>query len=116
MIEGGLAVIAACLPTLRFLVRKVSLSTLVQRLRSALSLGSVDTQGKKWYQRSPPNLKESYIHIHAGSSTSSTSDPAGQKNKHPINILVGGNVDGHFEPQQQGIQVTRHLSQHASMV
>ena len=115
MIEGGLAVIAACLPTLTF-VRKVSLSPLFRSLRSALSFGSVDTQEKKWYQRSPPRSKESYTHIHAGSSTSSTSDPTGRKNKYPMNNLVRGNVDRHLEPQEHGIQVTRHLSQHASMV
>ena len=116
MIEGGLAVIAACLPTLQFLVRRVSLSSLVHSLRSPLSLGSVDTEGKKGYQRHPPNLKEPYTHIHAGSSTSSTSDSVEQKNKNPINILVRGNVDGYSEPQGHGIQVTRHFSQHASKV
>ena len=44
MIEAGLAVIAACLPTLRFLIGKVSLHSMVNSVRSALSLGSMHSQ------------------------------------------------------------------------
>lgn len=123
MIEGGLAIIAACLPTLHHLVRKVSLSSIFSSLRSALSFGSVHTQGQQhqqqeppqeqWSQGYPPLSKESYIHIHAGSSTSSTSHAVREKNK---TYFVAGSVERFSEPQRYGIQVTRQFSQDASMV
>ena len=119
MIEGGLAVIAACLPTLRFLIRNVSLPSFIHSLLGALNFGSVDRQQKKWYQRSPARSKEPHKYIHADSPTSSTFDPAREKNSNPIDNLVRGNLDRHnrhLDPQGHGIQVTRHFSQHASMV
>lgn len=117
MIEGGLAVIAACLPTLRFLVRNISLSSFLHRFRGTLSHRSVHKQQKKWYQRPPAALsKESYTDIHAGPPTSSTSDAAGEMNNNPIDRLVKGDMNRHSDPQELGIQVTRHFSQHASMV
>ena len=118
MIEGGLAVIAACLPTLRFLVRDVSLPSFVHSLLDALSFGTVDSQQNKPYQRSPVHFKESHTYIHAGSSTSSTSDATREKNNNSIDNLVRADVDRHkhLDPQGHGIQVTRHFSQHASVV
>ena len=123
MIEGGLAIIAACLPTLHHLVGKVSLSGIFSSLRSVLSFRSVHTQRQpqqqreqpqeQWSQGYPPLSKESYIHIHAGSSMSSTSDAVREKNK---TYLVTGSVERFSEPRRYGIQVTRHLSQDASMV
>lgn len=117
MIEGGLAVIAACLPTLHFLVRKVSFSSVLQNMRSAFSFGSIHhTQRQLISQASPAHSKESYTHIHVGSSASSTSDAARKENKNPIDVVFTGMVDGHSELQEHGIQVTREFSQHASIV
>lgn len=116
MIEGGLAIIAACLPTLRILVRKVSLSSILLSVRSALSFGSIRTKQHQRFQVSPPHSEESYTYIHAGSSTLLTSDVVREKNKNPIDTLVMGKVDGLSDSQEHGIQVTRQFSQHASMV
>ena len=116
MIEGGLAVIAACLPTLRLLVRNVSLSSFFHSLRCTLSFGPIDTQQKKWYHRSPTRSKESHTYIHAGSFTSSTSDAARRKNTNPIDNLVKGNVNSHSDLQGHGIQVTKKFSQRTSIV
>lgn len=117
MIEGGLAVIAACLPTLRFLVGNVSISSILYSMRSALSLGSVNPQDRRdQYQRSPTNSKESYRHINLGSSTSSTFNITREKNKVSTDNSVTGNADGFSERQEHGIHVTRQFSQHASMV
>lgn len=114
MIEGGLAVIAACLPTLRVLIRNVSLSSFVDRLFGATSFGSADTR-KRWYQRTPERSKKSYTYIHAGSSNAAVRE----KNNNPVVNSVRGKVDSHnnrhLDPQLHGIQVTRQFSQHASV-
>ncbi|MCJ1462679.1 hypothetical protein MMC07_001282 [Pseudocyphellaria aurata] len=117
MIEAGLAVIAACLPTLRFLVGKVSVSSILQSVRSALSLGSVSAQDQQnQSQRSPTYSKESYTPIKTGSSPSSTLNVTREKDKFSTENFVMGNVDGLSDRQEHGIQVTRQFSQHASMV
>ncbi|KAL2044671.1 hypothetical protein N7G274_002445 [Stereocaulon virgatum] len=41
IVEAGLSLIAACLPTLRLLVAKTSMDSIVRSFRSAISLGSV---------------------------------------------------------------------------
>ncbi|MCJ1265865.1 hypothetical protein MMC22_005746 [Lobaria immixta] len=115
MIEGGLAVVAACLPTLRVLVSKMSLSSIIRSVRSALSLGSTYTQ--KQSKQFPPRFGESYATVQSASPSSSTSlapTVVGEK-RGSIDSLITGNVDG-MEAKRHSIQVTRQFSQHASMV
>ncbi|MCJ1466752.1 hypothetical protein MMC07_005372 [Pseudocyphellaria aurata] len=57
-IEGGLGVIAACLPTLSFLISKVSLSSLLPNVRGALRLGSVGEGRRNRYPNPTTNLTE----------------------------------------------------------
>ena len=45
-LEAGLALIAACLPTLSYLFNGFSLQSAVRSVRSALSLGSMRSTGK----------------------------------------------------------------------
>lgn len=116
MIEAGLAVIAACLPTLGVLVGKFSLSSILYSVRSALSIGSIYPQRQQGGQKSSPHSKESYAYIHAGLSASSTSDAVRDKNTIPINNLIIGKLNWISEPHGDGIQVSRQFSQHVSMV
>lgn len=102
MIEGGLAVIAACLPTLRFLVGKISISSIVNSLRSVLSLDSVPTQRP---QRSAALPIGPYTNIHADSSATSHTP-----------IVIENDLGDGFETKGHGIHVARQLSQHASIV
>lgn len=44
VIEAGLAIIAACLPTLQYLIRKVTLDQIITSVRSTLSLHSNQSQ------------------------------------------------------------------------
>lgn len=67
MIEGGLAVIAACLPTLRCLVRDLSLNSIVNSIRSALGLNSVCARRN---QQSATFPLRPYTQIRAKSSLS----------------------------------------------
>lgn len=71
MIEAGLAIIAACLPTLRFLVGKVSLDNMMNSVRSVFSLRS----GRST-QHSQPSVSRSggmYLDLDGGGSGSSRS-------------------------------------------
>jgi len=71
MIEAGLAIIAACLPTLRFLVGKVSLDTMMNSVRSAFSLRSIRST-----QNSQPSVSPSggvYLDLDGSGSGSSRS-------------------------------------------
>ncbi|MCJ1260610.1 hypothetical protein MMC22_000472 [Lobaria immixta] len=115
LIEGGLAIIAACLPTLRCVIRKISLSSIVHSVRNALSVGSKHTRGD--FQRFPASSDKSYPNIQAGSSSSSTSreQMVVKKNSGPVNTLAMGDVNG-LETTVHGIQVTKQFSQHISMV
>lgn len=113
LIEGGLALIAACLPNLRFLVGKMSLTRILHSVRSVLSLGSTRTQEQS--QQPSSGSKESYVNIEPGSSLSSTSRTVISEKSGSVDIFVTGNVDGR-ETKGHGIQVTRQLSQHTSIV
>ena len=108
MIEGGLAVIAACLPILRFLVGKISVASIVNSVRSAFSLDSVNTQRSQRSAALPidpyTNIRADYTNIRADSSVAS----------HTPIVIENGLGDG-FEAKGHGIQVTRQLSQHASI-
>ena len=70
MIDGGLAVIAACLPTLRCLFGKVSFANIVKSVRSALSL---DSTHKEQSQESVTLQTGHYIKVRTDSATSQAS-------------------------------------------
>lgn len=107
MIEAGLAIIAACLPTLQFLVRKVSLDSIVNSVRSALSLQSMRSQRPESRPMGP------YTNIQADSEVASTAPIVGESNT--SDVLVMGNVDG-LPAKENGIYVTKQVSQHNSIV
>lgn len=110
LIEGGLAIIAACLPTLRCLISKLSLSSIVHSVRNALSIGSKHTQED--FQRLPVSSNKSHPNIQAGSSSSSTSrvQIVVKENSGPVDTLAMGGVDG-LETTVHSIQVTKQFSQ-----
>lgn len=107
MIEAGLAIIAACLPTLQFLVRKVSIDSMVNSVRSALSLRSMRSQQPESRPMGP------YTNIQADSEVASSAPIAGGSN--PSDLLVMGNVDGP-PAKENGLYIIKQLSQHNSMV
>ncbi len=107
MIEAGLAIIAACLPTLQFLIRKVSLDSVVSSVRSALSLHSMRSQQPESRPMGP------YTSIQAGGEVASITPIVGESN--PSDVLVTGSMDGP-PAQGNGIYITKQVSQHNSMV
>ena len=119
MIEGGLAVIAACLPTVRIVVGTASLSSILHRLRSALGWSSVHSQNQELQQisrRFPPCSEESYTQIDSDSSPSLAFCLAREMNENPINISSAGSPNGFSEPESHGIQITGQFSQRTSIV
>ena len=110
MVEAGLAIIAACLPNLYFLLRKVSLGSIMNSVRSALSLRSLRSQHS---QRIVPQSESSYTNIVPGISSASQmpmiriSGSAGS--------FRSGNKDA-AEITGPGIYVTSQILQHESMV
>ena len=58
MIEAGMALIAACLPTLRTLFADRSLQTLLPRFRSGISLESFSAQ-LNWFSNDVGSIKTS---------------------------------------------------------
>ncbi|MCJ1430264.1 hypothetical protein MMC29_008181, partial [Sticta canariensis] len=119
IIEEGLAVIAACLPTLRIVVGTASLSSILRRLRSALGWSSVHSQNQELQQisrRFPPRSEESYTQIDADSSASLTFCLARETNENLINNSTTGSSNGFSEPESHGIQITGQFSQHTSIV
>ena len=110
MIEAGLAIIAACLPTLRVLFSKVSFDTLVRNLRSALSLTSLRSQPS---QPSQSQSQGPYSNLQADGSSTSHAHMVTEKNVTDTYVM-GNQYGGHAEGY--GIQVTRQISQHDDMV
>lgn len=68
-IESGLALIAACLPTLSYLFNGISVQSAVNSVRSAFSLGSVRSTRKS--EPSRAEVTNPYIDIEANNSSSS---------------------------------------------
>ena len=68
MIEAGLGIIAACLPTLHFLVRKTSIASIVNSVRSAFSLPSLNSERS---ENLPTQPSGPYKDIRADSETAS---------------------------------------------
>ena len=69
-LESGLALIAACLPTLSYLFNGFSVQSAVNSVRSALSLGSVRSTRKSDVSRA--DVTNPYIDIEANNSSSSS--------------------------------------------
>lgn len=68
MIEAGLAIIAACLPTLQYLVRKVTLDKVIRSVRSTLSLHSNHSQQNESWPMG------GYINSRGSSKSASTTE------------------------------------------
>ena len=108
MMEGGLAVIAACLPTLRIVVDTASLSNILYRLRSALGWSSDHSQNEELQQisrRFPPRSGGSCAQIGAASSASLTFCLARETNENPISTSSTGPPNNFSEPESHGIQI-----------
>jgi len=110
MIEGGLAIIAACLPTLRFLVGKLSLDSIVNSVRNVLTL---ESKRSRQSQQSTEPSEGPYTNIYA--NTSSTSHSQMVRSKEPTDVFVMGNIDV-SQAAEHDIFITRQISQHSSMV
>ena len=109
MIEAGLAIIAACLPTLRFLVSKVSLDSIINSVRSALSLSSLQSQRSR---RSAAAWESPYTTIQAEGSVGSHAQIVPEKAQ--TNEFSMANMAAQFTGS--GIRVTSQISQHDSTV
>lgn len=107
MIEAGLAIVAACLPTLQYLVRKSSLDSMFSSVRSAFSLHSFPSQ------RSSLGTKAPYENMGGGSDSASNA-PIVEANK-TSNVFVMENVKS-SRNGDDGIYITTKLEQHDSMV
>lgn len=109
MIEAGLAIIAACLPNLRFLFSKISLDSIVNSVRSALSLQSLHSQRSRRFES---RSEGSYTNIIPGSTASQM----------PMVKVTGSTGSSQAEEKdaarvtESGIYVTSQISQHESMV
>ena len=111
MIEAGLAIIAACLPNLRFLLSKASLDSIVNSVRSALSLESFRSQRSR---RLASPSDGSYANI---------TPPGNASLSHMPMVSVTGSAGSLHSAnkdvtkvKQSGIYVTSQISQQESMV
>ncbi|KAL8799797.1 MAG: hypothetical protein Q9182_005629 [Xanthomendoza sp. 2 TL-2023] len=108
MIEGGIAIIAACLPTLQCLVRKTSFNGIISSVRSAFSFHSIHSQRPDSKPMGP------YTNIHGGSNDASSIRPM-------VNMTNGlGNVTAGTQEAEvtkgYHIVVTSQLTQHDDVV
>ncbi|MCJ1251530.1 hypothetical protein MMC30_008765 [Trapelia coarctata] len=107
MIEAGLAIIAACLPTLRFLVGKVSLDSMMNSVRSAFSLGSIRSQRS---QISAARDGGPYSDLNGNGSRAQIVSNGGQTEISDLGSLETARAVG------ENIQVTQEISQYHSAV
>ena len=110
MVEAGLAVIAACLPTLQFLIRKFSLDRMISSIRSAFSLQSLRSQSSGLGPKGP------YINMRADSKK--PSGPSVEKivgRGETSEDLAMSSMTG-TAVSEDAIHVTKHLSQHDDLV
>ncbi|KAI9674944.1 MAG: hypothetical protein M1822_009006 [Bathelium mastoideum] len=87
MLEVGLAMIACCLPTLRFLFRGVSPESVLHTLRSFLSLHS--TGSDKSRSRMPDDLRPVNGEKSSGSSTLPIFGPTSQFSEVRVDVHAG---------------------------
>ncbi|KAL8813417.1 MAG: hypothetical protein Q9223_000259 [Gallowayella weberi] len=105
MIEAGIAIIAACLPTLQCLLRKTtSFNGIISSVRNAFSLHSIHSQ--------PPDSKPMgpYTNIHGGSDDASSVRPMVNSANGSANPTAG------IEKAGCHIFVTKQLTQHDDLV
>lgn len=107
MIEAGLAIIAACLPSLQFLIRKVSLDRMIRSVRSALSLQSTRSQNSQSKFMGP------YIDMKADGDVPSVTTMVGKGGT--SEDLVMGSITRPSE-NGDGIYLTSEISQRDDMV
>ena len=111
MIEADLAIIAACLPTLRFLVGKFSLNSMVSSVRSAFTLGSPRSQ---YSQRAIPSTTVPQSGVPSdtwsGSKVKFVPDTS-----YSTEIYAMHNVDA-TSTADDSIHITKEVAQAKSMV
>lgn len=107
MVEAGLAVIAACLPTLRFLVGKISLDSMMNSVRSAFSLRSIHTQRS---QNSTARPGGPYLDLDGSASSTKMVPKVGV-----TEIIAMGDIEM-ANPAGDSIHVTKEVSQYNSEV
>ena len=115
MIEAGLAVIAACLPTLQYLVRKPSLDRMISSVRSAFSLPSIPSS-----QRSASRPMGPYVNMEGESEVPSVTTMVG-KGTSGDDLAMGsversGSGKGKGMGKTDGILVSSKLEQRDDMV
>ncbi|CAD6576753.1 MAG: hypothetical protein ASARMPRED_007869 [Alectoria sarmentosa] len=110
-IETGLALIAACLPTLSYLFNGVSLQSAVNSVRSALSLGSVRST-RKSTEPSRAEVSNPYIDIEANNSSSSYAKMFPQPEKavastnYPLQPIADHDTKYDTKPMQEQSTIT----------
>ena len=107
MIEAGLAIIAACLPTLRFLVGKVSLDSVMNSVRSAFSLRSLRSQQS---QNSTAHPGGPYLDIDGGDSSTKMVPEIG------VTEIIAMRDVGMADRMIDSIHVSKEVSQYRSAV
>ena len=103
MIEAGVSLIAACLPSLRFLFANKSLQSIVHSVRSVISLRST-----------PKRRNDYYTDVESNDSVSKARHIYGQKDTSTATNVVGGigkDIELHPLPQAGQIQVEHKLLQ-----
>ncbi|SLM35585.1 hypothetical protein LPUS_04890 [Lasallia pustulata] len=110
MIEAGLGVIAACLPTLRPLLSKISLGSIVNSVRSALSPDS-----SHWQRSQRPVSHPEGSHTNLTPENSSASQMPMVSVTGSAGSLHSANKDV-TQVKESGIYVTSQIWQHESMV
>ena len=103
VVEAGTALIAACLPSLRFFFTNKSLQSVLYSIRSVVSLRSTASRQADYY-----------TDIESNHSISNARQIYGQKDTQAATHVVGGigkDTELHHLPQRGQIQVEHELSQ-----
>lgn len=107
MIEAGLGIIAACLPTLQYLIRKNYLDSMISSIRSVFSLRPIRSQQHESKPMGP------YTNIHAGRESASITPMVGMADR-SYSLAMDG-IDEKV-PRGGRIYVTKQLSQHDDLM
>lgn len=78
MLEAGLALIAACLPTLSFLFRRISLQSVLKSVRSKLSIHSLLPTSYTGRSSQARKIDDPYSEINDDTSVASSAKPFGR--------------------------------------
>jgi hypothetical protein len=127
MLEAGLALIAACLPTLSYLFNKLSLSDVLNSLRSAFSLPSrlSHSQQSRSYDefKKPPQSSDdsdrtfpSYSHIQTNSASLSPVSPVSAANPDAVELRRKRSAEKPLPALPDQIHVKKEIIQFEDIV